>query len=342
MKKERIEYFDVAKGIAIIAVIVGHMGLVARGMTLTERFIFSFHMPIFFMISGFFLSDQLEFLKFAKKRFKQLIVPYTFTWGMVCVWSVSEDLVMRRPNLIENLKMWFLAGMFGAGSDHNNVLERYQIHQIGAIWFLLALFVSLVITRVFIQYKYSYIGIIVVAIVGYYSSKYVWLPWSIQPGLVASIFVYLGWACRKKEVLTLRCRKEVLILICAIWYISVIFSRGLYMDDNVYGNGILDIAGAIAGSYIIIIICKFLCKNCPTLKNILLFYGKNSLIVLCFHLIELNMFPWGMVYEYIISHGMNDTEYFVIQIVGKIIWATAWIMIIRRFSVTRKIFSIEV
>ena len=49
-----------------------------------------------------------------------------------------------------------------------------------------------------------------------------------------------------------------------------------------------------------------------------------------------------MVYEYIISHGMNDTEYFVIQIVGKIIWATAWIMIIRRFSVTRKIFSIEV
>ena len=47
MKKQRIEYFDAAKGIAIIAVIVGHMGLIARGMTLTERFIFSFHMPIF-------------------------------------------------------------------------------------------------------------------------------------------------------------------------------------------------------------------------------------------------------------------------------------------------------
>lgn len=43
MKKQRIEYFDAAKGIAIIAVIVGHMGLIARGMTLTERFIFSFH-----------------------------------------------------------------------------------------------------------------------------------------------------------------------------------------------------------------------------------------------------------------------------------------------------------
>lgn len=67
MKKQRIEYFDAAKGIAIIAVIVGHMGLIARGMTLTEKFIFSFHMPIFFLISGYFLSSRMTLWEFAKK-----------------------------------------------------------------------------------------------------------------------------------------------------------------------------------------------------------------------------------------------------------------------------------
>ena len=172
MKKQRIEYFDAAKGIAIIAVIVGHMGLIARGMTLTERFIFSFHMPIFFLISGYFLSSRMTLWEFAKKRFKQLIFPYIFTWGIMCAWSVCEDFVMKRPDLIANLKMWILAGMFGAGSDHNDVMSRYQIHQIGAIWFLLALFVALLITRFFIQYRYGYIGILVIAIIGYYSSKY--------------------------------------------------------------------------------------------------------------------------------------------------------------------------
>lgn len=53
------------------------------------------------------------------------------------------------------------------------------------------------------------------------------------------------------------------------------------------------------------------------------------------------MFPGGMVYGYIISHGMSDAEYFVIQIVGKMLWVTAGIMIVRRFALTRKIFCIE-
>ena len=53
------------------------------------------------------------------------------------------------------------------------------------------------------------------------------------------------------------------------------------------------------------------------------------------------MFPWGMVYGYIFSHGMSDAEYFVIQIVGKMLWVTAGIMIVRRFALTRKIFCIE-
>lgn len=51
--------------------------------------------------------------------------------------------------------------------------------------------------------------------------------------------------------------------------------------------------------------------------------------------------PLGMVYGYIISHGMSDAEYFVIQIVGKMLWVTAGIMIVRRFALTRKIFCIE-
>ena len=102
MKKQRIEYFDAAKGIAIIAVIVGHMGLIARGMTLTERFIFSFHMPIFFLISGYFLSSRMTLWEFAKKRFKQLIFPYIFTWGIMCAWLPVIYIYASQHRILDN------------------------------------------------------------------------------------------------------------------------------------------------------------------------------------------------------------------------------------------------
>ncbi len=51
--KKRLDYMDIAKGFGIICVIVGHMGYRAL-----DRVIFSFHMPLFFLISGYFLDEK--------------------------------------------------------------------------------------------------------------------------------------------------------------------------------------------------------------------------------------------------------------------------------------------
>ena len=50
----RLPYMDVAKGMGILCVIIGHMG-----NETINRIIFSFHMPLFFLISGYFLSNRL-------------------------------------------------------------------------------------------------------------------------------------------------------------------------------------------------------------------------------------------------------------------------------------------
>ena len=47
----RIDWIDVAKGLAIILVVAGHAGF----PILVEGAIYSFHMPLFFMTSGFVL-----------------------------------------------------------------------------------------------------------------------------------------------------------------------------------------------------------------------------------------------------------------------------------------------
>ena len=49
--KKRIEFIDIAKGIAIICIILGHLG-----SNQINRIVFTFHVPIFFIITGYFTN----------------------------------------------------------------------------------------------------------------------------------------------------------------------------------------------------------------------------------------------------------------------------------------------
>lgn len=48
MSRERLLYIDIARGISIILVVFGHI----VDLTPFEKFFFSFHVPVFFMITG--------------------------------------------------------------------------------------------------------------------------------------------------------------------------------------------------------------------------------------------------------------------------------------------------
>lgn len=76
MQTKRVEWVDVLKGIAIIFVVLGHL---PSNETVT-RWIYAFHMPLFFLASGIFLASALSrsFKEFAGKRFRRLMIPYYF------------------------------------------------------------------------------------------------------------------------------------------------------------------------------------------------------------------------------------------------------------------------
>ena len=50
MKTERINWIENLRAIAVVSVVFGHIS------NPTQTFIFTWHMPLFFMISGFFLN----------------------------------------------------------------------------------------------------------------------------------------------------------------------------------------------------------------------------------------------------------------------------------------------
>lgn len=80
--KERIHWIDICKAAAIFAIVTGH---VLRGGAL-QKYVLSFHVPLFFMLSGVVFSDGGEgFLRFFKNKVRSILVPY-FIWGFIsCV-----------------------------------------------------------------------------------------------------------------------------------------------------------------------------------------------------------------------------------------------------------------
>lgn len=69
---ERVRYIDVAKGIGILLVIIGH----TFPGSYVQRVCYSFHMPLFFFISGLcYNHSKYDFKRLWKIRMRQLLVP---------------------------------------------------------------------------------------------------------------------------------------------------------------------------------------------------------------------------------------------------------------------------
>lgn len=110
--KERVLYLDNLRGVLILLVMLGHsIQAVGYGIddNFVNRFIYSFHMPMFMAISGY-LSYKIHFEsnKIISKA-KQLLVPYVlWTVLMVCLY----DNVTLQGAFIFESSLWFLWVLF--------------------------------------------------------------------------------------------------------------------------------------------------------------------------------------------------------------------------------------
>ncbi len=84
---KRIEWLDDLKGFAIFLIVLGHVLATFANMTkalphevsnVFFKFIYSFHVPLFFIIAGITFTAKDDFLSFLKKKFFRLMLPYYF------------------------------------------------------------------------------------------------------------------------------------------------------------------------------------------------------------------------------------------------------------------------
>lgn len=148
MRNLRLQYLDSLKGILIILVVLGHaiQGFLADyQLDVLFRVIYSFHMPLFFLISGFLTFKEHYDSTLIKKRFVQCIIPFV-TWAFLS--PVLKNGVIDLDQTVKALcypdnGLWFLYNLFFYCAIVNITEKLSGVVKVRQEYVLLAAFVLL-------------------------------------------------------------------------------------------------------------------------------------------------------------------------------------------------------
>lgn len=266
-KKERLTYLDVAKGIGILLVVIGHV--YAFNRQIVDRFfvvwLYSFHMPLFFIISGMLIAykDEKDIWKFVKKRIKGILIPYVFfSIFSIIVFAIVND--FNREVFVQNVK----ATICGVGID--------------TLWFLPALFFGEVIFFVLRNLlKNKYVICIISAII-YTLGNFMMKDYGLICLFLGRICIAVGFIMIGNYTMNLIRKRNMPwygLIVIAIF--SVILSKinGLVdLNNLVFNNHILYLINSLIGTYLILEISKLIDIDEIT------YWGRNTLIVMATHL----------------------------------------------------------
>ncbi len=272
---DRINTFDVAKGIGIILMVFGHT---YRGYDL-KNFIYVFHIPLFFIISGVFFNEKKydSFKNFIVAKFNSLIIPYIVFYSLSFLYWLFVERYLR-PGY--NIDVFIpLQGLF-LGTD----IDKYMAPN-GALWFLTCLFSAEILMYFIVKSIYNrtitILILFVSAFIGFLLSliEFRLMPLSLASSFFALFFLGLGFIYKGfiKKILTSSVIILISIVIISLLIVFIISKlNGLVdMDYMKYQNPLLFIIGALIGTAGIISF-SHLVKN----NKLIIFLGKNSLIIL--------------------------------------------------------------
>lgn len=273
-KKQRIAWIDIAKGFTILTVIWGHT--LAAGSAL-RNVIFSFHMPLFFILSGFTLKpakDAEDLVSRTKKDFLRLIVPVIL---MLVIASILHVIFFNSSATVESYQL--LYKLFWA----NGLPLEAGMPSMGMPWFLVALFMSKFLLRLFsllFKKDFELIGIFCGFVGMTLSAKHIWLPLNLDTALVCMIFVAVGMLAHK--YLSLLTRYKLPLFFISLFFTYYALSHGQYIEFAAHLYNPYLIIEGLASSFIVCIICNAISPIKPIHKTFC-FIGINTMPIFLMH-----------------------------------------------------------
>ncbi|AYG36898.1 acyltransferase [Lactiplantibacillus pentosus] len=339
--RKRVMWIDVARGIAMLSVIVGH-SLFYYVSSDVGRYIYAVHMPIFFILSGYLYREK-TYAQELKGSVKNLLLPYYATGlVMIAVFFVAQ---LNTPWLIQNYPASYndlVSSIFyGIGADSRLPFPAH-VDSIGAIWFLLAMMVALqlfnliIIATQHMQAKRLVRPAIIVsmAVLGKLIAGFWLLPLSMNAALFSLVFLYVGYLLQEQRSLENISWRLVLGGLFT-WILSASNQMFVLVSVDV-PDALLAITGAVGGSIVIIKLSQLIAKFQVVDKTLGLI-GRLSIVVLCFHDVDLT---YSQIPEIIMSSDFTQNLIIKIVVVNlyRMIIPIMAVLLIPRIPIVRSLY----
>ena len=258
--KDRIIYIDMLKGFSMICIVLGH---VLNGNYALQCIVSSFHVPIYFIISGLlWKNSKLKCNKiYIKKVVKNLLIPYFF-------FSLVNGLFY----IIQ-----------GANEQYIKNLIKHTLCMagVGAIWFVPTLAITKIIFSLILKIKGKLIQLAIIVsmtllfLIGSQSTANL-AEIVIYRIIIGTVFIAIGYYCYEMFE-----KIEVPVVI-----IIVTIALGLFISYNNGPLGLFTLTNCTALAIFLAVIISFgimlLFRKIPNNK-ILAIIGENSLIIMATH-----------------------------------------------------------
>ena len=261
--KKRNNEFDIAKAMGIFLVILGHMpSMVPKSIRI---WIFSFHMPLFYFIAGYFARDiknGLELRQFIKRKWKGLIIPYII---YSCLFLFLD----------------IVSGRVGSNQIISEI-ESILLGAQGVQWFLYGLFVVSLLFAIARLIKPKKIrGCFVIGCILLGCMLHFWgieNRFQLASSLYGVGFYYLGFLKRDKVQYDMK--KALIFLIVSVVGVGILsrqYSVGILdMKVNAHIDILMNYLLALCSIYVILYISHII-KSSNFASIFLKYIGKNSL-----------------------------------------------------------------
>lgn len=304
--KERILWIDIMKVLGIFTIVWGHFfpgGYVSA-------FLFSFNVPLFFMISGYLCKKQYPIFILLKK-----LLPIILLYLIICTLNYGINLLYAIVNerATEPHFYDFIIGILGGATFYK-----------GTMWFVYTLIITRVIHNTFLKHKEMLILISIICLLAVCYIPFMKSDNAIKAVALAFPFFEIGFflnsRCGDVIYKKIKLCRPIFMLPFVILFMAVLYIAGryngiphIYMND--YGNSLFVLMiCSVIGYYMTMILSLYIIsistKKMDDFFNIM---ARANIIILGFHGL---LIP--IIQGLISSITSNKLSIFVLQFLGAI------------------------
>lgn len=274
----RNKSIDIAKGLLILCVVIGHG---TQNQSLSD-FMYRFHMPLFLILSGCFLKKVEDVETYAKMKATRLLTPYL-------IYMAIDFLIFDHLHSFNRIIHYLYGGRFING----------------VYWYITSLYIALVVAVILLN-KLNKKQLMVIGIVGGGTAiiesniigsisllKRPGIPFDADVSLLVLSYLIVGYIL-KDRIVDLFQRQSLKLDVIAIGVIGLLILEHLLMEKYgvsrqidmklvVYKNPISVYIIPTLYGFVIVRLSAFIERNCGRLSLCLEYVGSVTIPIMFLH-----------------------------------------------------------